>query len=429
MEQHPVPRNISSFQFHLIGDMTIRQFAYMAGGVILAFVIYKIFPVPAIIKFPVMGMVGFIGFAFAFLPIQERPLDRWIVAFVRSINAPTQYLWQKNNPPPEILTRSLSRIITPVQPTQAENHRVAHEKLLTYLATLPTQPHQVINRREEAYLSKTLSLFNSANAPLPDSEKPIVTPVVIRHPQQPPVINQVHQAHPMSTVKPQPVPVPPPPPVNKPLQVAPPTVQTIIPQAPPPPVEKTQPKIEPIDVSSMQKTLSALAAEKELLREELMRLKSEMGKSSEQNIVKPVSKTVPPPPTIQSVAPKQVADEIGMPSLPTVGNIVLGVVKDRDRRFLPNIVLTIKERGGTPLRAMKTNKIGQFATATPLSNGIYLLEAEDPLKRYVFDIAEITLTGKIFLPVEIVAKEAKDLLREQLTRELFGNNVPAPAAV
>lgn len=95
MEQHAVPRNISGFQFHLIGDMTLRQFIYLIGGVLSAFIIYKLAPFPTFVKFAFAAALAFAGFAFAFLPIAERPLDRWLLAFIKSVFAPTQYLWQK----------------------------------------------------------------------------------------------------------------------------------------------------------------------------------------------------------------------------------------------------------------------------------------------------------------------------------------------
>ena len=34
LQQHPVPQHIASYEFKLIGDMTIKQFAYLAGGII-----------------------------------------------------------------------------------------------------------------------------------------------------------------------------------------------------------------------------------------------------------------------------------------------------------------------------------------------------------------------------------------------------------
>ncbi|MBI5452341.1 hypothetical protein HY945_02675, partial [Candidatus Gottesmanbacteria bacterium] len=128
-------------------------------------------------------------------------------------------------------------------------------------------------------------------------------------------------------------------------------------------------------------------------------------------------------PTIKTISPKKAAVEMGITNFDQHPNIITGVIKDPQKKILPNIILTIKDKNQMPLRALKTNKLGQFATATPLPNGIYFLEAEDPLKRYVFDIAEITLSGKVFLPIEITAKGEKELMREKLSKELFGGPI------
>ena len=160
MEQHPVPRNITGFQFHLIGDMTIRQFTYLASGIILAFIVFKVFPIPGGLKFILMGIFGLTGFAFAFLPIQERPLDMWLMAFVKSINTPTQYVWQKNNQPPDILIHAVSNY-SKKSPIQIKTHREALDKLHAYLKTMPTPPQQNINLQEKKYISNTLALFGS----------------------------------------------------------------------------------------------------------------------------------------------------------------------------------------------------------------------------------------------------------------------------
>ena len=61
MDQHPVPRNISSFEFHLIGDMTLKQFAYLAGGVFIAYLLSKVLPFPGIIKYFLAGMIALAG--------------------------------------------------------------------------------------------------------------------------------------------------------------------------------------------------------------------------------------------------------------------------------------------------------------------------------------------------------------------------------
>ena len=84
MENHPIPQDITGFEFKLIGDMTIKQFAYMAGGVVLAFAIYAL-PFFAIIKIPIALCTVGIGAALAFLPLAGRPMDLMIKNFFRFI--------------------------------------------------------------------------------------------------------------------------------------------------------------------------------------------------------------------------------------------------------------------------------------------------------------------------------------------------------
>ena len=94
MIEHPIPQNISSYQFHLVGDMTLKQFLELAGGVLLAWLIWSA-ALPAIIKWPLSIFAAISGFAMAFLPVEERPLDQWIIAFFTAIYRPTLFSWKK----------------------------------------------------------------------------------------------------------------------------------------------------------------------------------------------------------------------------------------------------------------------------------------------------------------------------------------------
>ena len=405
MEQHPVPRNISSFQFHLIGDMTLRQFGYLIAGALCAFIVFKIVPLPVILKYPFAGIFAFAGVAFAFLPIQERPLDRWIVAFIKSIYSPTQFLWQKEGTFLEILAKQTTVSTKKLSQTHTQTHQDARTKLHQYLATLPQSPHQTLNSREKSYIDQTLALFNTTSYP----QKPKVavsTPLVTNtvEPEPPKVPQEVKSPpQPVKTESIQSVPVP---------------IQSEIKPQPVPSINNQA----GTDYMEIHKMLKELALQKESLAQELARLKSEIKKIEEPLIIKPeVSQEGNKQPTIKAFTAQSAVNEIGMPAIPQTPNIVSGVIRDAQKKLVPNIILTIKDNKGNPIRALKTNKLGQFATATPLPNGVYLIEVEDPLKRYAFDIAEITLSGKVFLPIAISAKGEKELLREKLTKELFGN--------
>lgn len=101
MEQHPVPQQISSYQFHLVGDMTLKQFLELAGGVLVGVLIYAT-ALPTIIKLPLILISVAIGGAMAFIPFEDRPLEQWFVALFRSIYSPTIFSWQRIPVPTKI---------------------------------------------------------------------------------------------------------------------------------------------------------------------------------------------------------------------------------------------------------------------------------------------------------------------------------------
>lgn len=455
MEQHAVPRNISGFQFRLIGDMTLRQFTYLSAGVGLGYLFYRISPLPGMVTFLISGTMALIGFAFAFLPIQERPLDKWLAVFIKSILSPTRFLWQKNNLAPEILLRPAVAQTKVVSPVYYQVQKDAREKLHAYLATLPTSPHEVLNREEKNYVDKTLAMFDFVpvvSVSVQNIDRPVSAPIL---PVQKPTYAKSDLAYAASDAVNAGQPViaePTPATISSPVPLETITpMPTILPQekitvsyqgaslqlkpsaVPFLPVQAksdlTQAKSDLAQASSppdeqrrladqLQKTLK----EKGALEQQLKKLQADLTNESTPQVIKPQPDTEEKRgPTVYTVRPQEVRTEIGIPLLPQTPNILSGVVKDPQKKMLPNIIITIKDKSTMPLRALKTNKLGQFATATPLPNGTYLVCSEDTLKRYVFDIAQISLSGKVFMPIEIIAKGEKELIRERLSKQLFGN--------
>jgi hypothetical protein len=94
MEQHPVPQPITSYEFRLVGDMTLKQFGKLAAGAVLALIVYAINP-PSFIKWFLILLFGGVGAAAAFVPFEGRPIDVWILAFFKRIYSPTQYSWKQ----------------------------------------------------------------------------------------------------------------------------------------------------------------------------------------------------------------------------------------------------------------------------------------------------------------------------------------------
>ena len=94
MEQHPIPQHITSYEFKLVGEMTLKQFGKAAGGVVIALLINAsglIF----FVKWPLIVLAAGGGLAMAFVPFQDRPLEGWIISFFKAIYSPTIYTWKK----------------------------------------------------------------------------------------------------------------------------------------------------------------------------------------------------------------------------------------------------------------------------------------------------------------------------------------------
>lgn len=151
MEQHPIPQQISSYQFKLVGDMTLKQFFQVAGGVIVSLIFYST-PLHPLIKWPFILFSAGMGAALAFLPFQERPLERWIFAFFRSIYSPTLYSWKKTDKPPVFYTEEA---VVPAITTIANTNPVVQ----TDTAKLEAA--------EKTFLQKIGGLFSVASAPAP----------------------------------------------------------------------------------------------------------------------------------------------------------------------------------------------------------------------------------------------------------------------
>lgn len=151
MQQHPVPQNVTGFQFKLIGDMTVKQFVYLAAGTLLGYFITRL-GWPAVIKFPMaLGAFG-AGFAFAFMPLEDRPLDRWVTTFFRNIYAPTIFLWRKSSDIPEILQPAVMKI--PQNTSTTIIRGVSQETVSEYLRSLPQKNISPLDEKEQQQLTQ-----------------------------------------------------------------------------------------------------------------------------------------------------------------------------------------------------------------------------------------------------------------------------------
>lgn len=429
MENHPIPQDVTGFKFKLIGSVTVKQFLYLIGGGILAVVCF-VLPVPGIIKYPLSFLFGGVGTALAFIPIEGRPMDVMMKNFLKALPAENQYIFRKKGA--EAL---IAEFFTP--PTVAAvKTQVASEKTSDALDTKRALLFKTLRQsykpdeKEEAVLKNINSFLNeSSHSATPSvqrvDENPqgaspiqVASPTAITPPVSPEAIKIVTPIPgiPKETVIAKPSP--------KVRVVESPTIVSTPAQEPEPAKPET-PKVElvaqpvpaPQPATEEPVTPHVSATPQETIPQTPTPMTTTAAPSSATPAVAP-NETI----NVTSVAPAA-SLKAGFPELPDTPNIVMGIIKDPRGRIIPNILVEIMDLQGIPVRAFKTNALGQFAAATPLPNGEYNVVLEDPRKQNEFEQIQITLNGEIFQPLEIISVDQ----REKLRRELFGGTQSAQA--
>jgi hypothetical protein len=371
MDQHPVPQNVTSYQFRLVGDMTLKQFLELAGGIVLAWLIFSS-KLNFLVKWTLGPFLGFLGFVLAFVPVQDRPLDQWLVSFIKSIYLPTQYVWK---PTPTQLDFLAPRQVQPLPPLPASPEP---EKVEEYLKSLPSEATTSFDKAETNYLNRITSLFSTLGLRIPSPSRlgathqaPLATPIKgIR-------IRQLQT--PQAYASPIPIRIPEPQRAAMPISSPPLVVKTIpLPKAQAKPSPKPAPaKATPVKPSPVKPTQPTPVAK-----------------------TVPAPKPVPPPPPKASVSPVYATDVV-IPQAQERPNLISGITVDQNNKIIPNVIIEIRNAKGHPVRALKSNKLGQFFIATPLPDGVYQIEAEHD--RYRFAIIKIEAKNEIIPPLKIQA--------------------------
>ncbi|MEX2007508.1 MAG: PrgI family protein [Candidatus Levyibacteriota bacterium] len=373
MEGHPIPQDITGFQFKLIGDMTIKQFAYLACGAVLAWIFYAL-PLPGIIKLPISAFFALAGVGFAFFPISGRPMDIMAVNFIKALFTPSQYVYQKTG-------GSLS----PIGFMNAEE-----------------EPKNEVDKKEMVFFS---SLFQrNQNNSQPQAPRIITSEVVggekPREKKEPASQEggnvqekEEHLAQEEQVIK-------------KELQEAKTQEEAAV----------NTPSSQDMHqkVLELEKILNETTAQRQELERQILELQKKLNNTQPQNALA-FNADAPKKETknVRSI-PSALARSTGVPIAPDFPNLLTGIVKDPRGNPLPNILVEVKDKERNPVRAFKTNGLGQFASATALANGIYDIVFEDPRGQHKFDIVEINATGEIILPLEIISQDAREELRKSL---------------
>ena len=186
-----------------------------------------------------------------------------------------------------------------------------------------------------------------------------------------------------------------------------------------PPAKTAQAPAQPVPVNQdEQKNTEAMLAEsirqKEALEAQIIEMQNKQAGENKQKFT-PVTATQQQTTRNVRRVPADMARSVGIPDAPEAPNLITGIIKDSRGNPLPNILVEVKDPDSNPVRAFKTNKLGKFASATPLSNGKYVISFEDSAEKHRFDDIEMELIGNIVMPLEVISIDS----REELRRELF----------
>ncbi|MBI2600530.1 PrgI family protein [Candidatus Daviesbacteria bacterium] len=346
MEPHPIPQNITSFQFKLIGDMTLKQFIYLATGVGIAYLTFIFLgaSIP-IIAWPVIISSSLLGVAFAFLPVGYRSLDHWMIAFMKAVYSPTKRGWKKSGKDykNEPLFNSRLSMFLQVTSTAAVSQTTTQVPLAQPSINQeekPAKPQQdVLPSSEE--LQKTVELAKQAQ----DLQNQIV--------ENERKLTQIKVA----ASKPSPI-----------------------------PVDYSQ------EIKTILENLNKLLEKASAIKNQLSQLEHQ-----EQHNMKNILVGTTPVRIVAPSKPKQTPL-----TLTSSANVINGIVKDAENNYLEGVVVVVYDKEGLPVRALKTNKLGQFSSATPLPNGTYTVELEK--ENLFFDALQMELAGEILPPLMIAAK-------------------------
>lgn len=167
MQQHPIPQNVTQYQFRLVGDMTLKQFLELSSGLLLAYLFFASNLV-FIFKWPLIILSVLFGVGLAFFPIEDRPLDQWILNFIRSIYAPTRFTWQKTNRIPRLFLFSAHapEVVNTITKT-----------IKAPTTTVATKPVSDLSDQETTRLSSLDSIFKSLPSPTISPAAPGHSPI------------------------------------------------------------------------------------------------------------------------------------------------------------------------------------------------------------------------------------------------------------
>lgn len=351
VQQHAIPSEISSYQFKLVGDMTLKQFFQVGGGALVSILIYSS-GLNALIKWPLIICSFMLGVAMAFIPLQDRPLEKWVVLFFKAIYAPTQFRWRKSETKPQYFkpeeefdhAQSVAPTEEQIEQKPEPITQQQHAAKMA-LGKLEAEENQFL-RRISSHIDPNAALNTTPVAPQTNpnakvEEIEVEVPESTTEATQPVQQNNTHQGN----------------------------------FDPNMPINNQTGVVQQNDDTPPQSMNNIQIANPNM---------------PNQNTTAIPQNTNEPNVSQFEYKPK---------------NIVYGKLLDENNIPVENAILEIRDKENRPSRAMKTNSEGTFRIATPLNDGEYTMTIEKD--GYNFDPVNIQANGDSMPEMNIKGKKAE----------------------
>lgn len=388
MQEHPIPQDITGYKFHIIGSMTLKQFGEIFLGVILAVIFYKTNLI-GVIKWPLVILSFGMGVAAAFLPIEERPLDHWIITFFKVLYKPTKFYWRREPKIPEPFTYKPE--IEKIEDNTLDLTPAKRQRIREYVGSIPE-----VSATPQDFTNDELSRMQNILTSFTDVQVKTQTITTTETKQEKPRIDvRVRK-------------------MRKPVaqEVVIFGNDTVIPLHTEGTYETPQRKTLNPQTFDQKKSILATdqvatdieipeeqaikAVSQEEVEEKLTSTHESVNDMSEKSFIEAESTNKE-----ETIATTEASynTNLPFPIKPTEPNKVVGMVLSQNNDLLTNAIVEIQTTQGSIARAVKTNALGQFFITTPLKNGDYNVVVEK--SGYQFQPQHLIIDNTIIPPMEI----------------------------
>ena len=361
MREHPIPQDIVGYRFHIVGSMTLKQFAELAIGAILGMIIYMT-NLPAPLKWALIFIAGSLGAAAAFLPIEERPLDHWITTFFKALYQPTKFFWKRSSKAPDpFLFEPGSGVMEAKDELDLTPAR--RERIREYLASVRSfsEDQDQYDQDAQKRISDIMQTFGEVNPGQVEVTKQLEKPglkVRVRS------LDQIRSEGEVVVYE----------------QTTQPEAETLLSTA------QVAQKIEVPTAEVTRAETNSVAAQEEVVdtHQQQAAYATSTDVDSQENSAEEEA-------VFNAALP--------FPSKPTQPNKLVGMILTPNNELIPEAIVEIKDEQNRVVRAVKSNALGQFFISTPLKNGSYSVVIKHP--QYQFNPQEIVLENELVDPIEV----------------------------